>query len=221
VLVVVVLLLAAACSGGDAGSADRGTTTSGAPASNAPAKSARTTTTTEAPPPLASAARSDACPGFVGATTSLASTGATGPAVLVAATAGAQGCLDVVTLTFQSRGDGTPPGYVVQYHDQVKEPFMDGDPPRAIGVEGAATLLVTVSPAGSTDVALPGNPPTYTGNLLLRYGSHHHLQVVRKLPDGLDAKGQGTVNWVIGLDSVRPFRVDRAALPARVTIFIG
>jgi hypothetical protein len=57
---------------------------------------------------------------------------------------------------------------------------------------------------------------TYTGNLALDYGAHQHLQIVRELPDA-----QNTVVWVIGLDSLRPFRVDRAEDPKRVTVLIG
>ena len=68
------------------------------------------------------------------------------PAFLIDATAGAQGCLDVVTLTFQTRGDGTPPGYIVGYRDRTKEPFIDGDPPSEIDVPGNAHLVVNVAP---------------------------------------------------------------------------
>ncbi|HEY3672893.1 MAG TPA: hypothetical protein VGN51_18280 [Acidimicrobiia bacterium] len=125
-----------------------------------------------------------------------------------------------MTLTFQTRGDGTPPGYTVGYHDAEAEPFKDGD--TAIDVPGAALLLVTVSPAASTDLSVPDSPqPTYTGNLSLDYGAHNHLVIVRELPDGKDLAGQDTVRWVIGLDSLRPFRVDRADNPPRVTILIG
>lgn len=137
------------------------------------------------------------------------------------ATAGAQGCLDEVTLTFRSHGDGTPPGYTVGYRDPTKDPFQDGDPPQAIQLPGRAFLAVTVSPALSTDPTVAGNPSTYPGNLSLQYGDHHHLVIVRELPDGKTTAGEGTVNWVIGLDSVRPFRVDRAENPTRVMILIG
>jgi hypothetical protein len=139
--------------------------------------------------------------------------------LLVEATAGEQGCLDVVTLTFRATGDGTPPGYRVYYRDPAKEPFLDGDPPSPIEVPGTAFLAVTVQPAASVDASLPDSPPTYTGNLSLEYGDHHHLEIVRELPDGA-----GTVNWVIGLDGVRPFRVDRARGPdgtATVAVLIG
>ena len=94
---------------------------------------------------------SDLCPWFRGSTTSLTSTGPTAPAFLIDATAGAQGCLDVVTLTFQSRGDGTPPGYTVGYRDEEAEPFKDGD--EEIDVPGTAHLVVSVAPAASVEGA--------------------------------------------------------------------
>ncbi|HLM16323.1 MAG TPA: hypothetical protein VK549_00795, partial [Acidimicrobiia bacterium] len=127
---------------------------------------------------------------------------------------------DVVTLLFQTRGDGTPPGYTVGYHNAKTEPFKDGD--TEIDVPGTAHLLVSVAPAASTDTSVPDSPQqTYTGNLSLEYGDHHHMVIVRELPDGKDPAGQDTVNWVIGLDSLRPFRVDRADNPPRVMILIG
>jgi hypothetical protein len=204
VALVALALVLTACSGGgsDGGSSDA----SGA--------------TTTGPAPTTLAGASDTCPSFRGATTSLTSQGPTAPAFLVDATAAAQGCLDVVTLTFQTRGDGTPPGYTVGYHDAKAEPFKDGD--TEIDVPGSAHLLVSVAPAASVDTSVPDNPQqTYAGNLSLEYGDHHHLVIVRELPDGKDFAGQDTVNWVIGLDSVRPFRVDRAANPPRVTVLIG
>jgi len=194
-----------ACSGGSGDDASSSTTT---------------TAPTTAAPVTTVAGGSDSCPGFHGSTTSLTSSGPTAPAFLIDATAGAQGCLDVVTFTFQTRGDGTPPGYAVGYRDAKAEPFKDGD--TEIDVPGSAHLAVSVAPAASTDVSVPDNPQqTYTGNLSLEYGDHHHLVIVRELPDGKDPAGQDTVNWVIGLDSLRPFRVDRADNPPRVMILIG
>jgi hypothetical protein len=81
--------------------------------------------------------------------------------------------------------------------------------------------VVKIAPAFSLDPSLAGQPATYTGNLSLEYGDHHHLQIVRKLPDA-----QNTVVWVIGLDSVRPFRVDRSEDGrepgiVRVSVLIG
>jgi hypothetical protein len=202
-LVVVLALALAACSGGSGGSDD---------ASRATTTSAPTTTV---------AGVSDLCPWFHGATTQLSSTGPTAPGFLTDATAGAQGCLDVVTFTLQTRGDGTPPGYSVGYRNVEIDPFLDGDPPSRIDVPGNAFLAVTITPALSSDPTVEGNPSTYLGNLALQYGDHHHLEIVRELPDGKTADGQDTVNWVIGLDGQRPFRVDRAANPPRVMVLIG
>jgi hypothetical protein len=202
-LVVVLALVLAACSGGSGGSDD-----------------ASRATTTSTPPPTVPGA-SDQCAGFRGATTQINSIGPTAPGFLTDATAGAQGCLDVVTFTFQTRGDGTPPGYSIGYRNVEIDPFTDGDPPSPIDVPGNAFLEVTIWPALSSDPSVDGNPPTYLGNLSLQYGDHHHLEIVRELPDGKTADGQDTVHWVIGLDATRPFRVDRAANPPRVMILIG
>lgn len=202
-LVVVLALVLAACSGGSGGSDD-----------------ATRATTTSAPSPTLTGA-SDLCPWFRGATTQLTSTGPTAPGFLTDATAGAQGCLDVVTFTFQTRGDGTPPGYTVGYRNVQIDPFKDGDPPSPIDVPGSAFLEVTVSPGLSSDPSVEGNPPTYLGNLSLQYGDQHHLEIVRELPDFKTPDGQDAVHWVIGLDEQRPFRVDRAANPPRVMILIG
>jgi hypothetical protein len=180
-------------------------------------QASRATTTTAAPTTVPGA--SDTCPGFRGATTELESTDPVAPGLLVDADAGERGCLDFVTLTFRATGDGTPPGYRVYYRDPAQEPFVDGDPPSPIEVPGNAFLAIMVKPAASVDISVEDHPPTYTGNLSLAYGDHHHLDVVRELPDG-----DGTVNWVVGLDGVRPFRVDRARGPdgtATVTVLIG
>jgi hypothetical protein len=109
----------------------------------------------------------------------------------------------------------------VGYQDPAKDPFLDGDPPAPISLPGDAFLVVKIAPALSIDPFAEGQPATYTGNLALDYGDHHHLQIVRQLPDA-----QNTVVWVIGLDSVRPFRVDRSQDPTvrgvvRVSVLIG
>ena len=133
--------------------------------------------------------------------------------LLTDASAGAAGCLDVVTFTFQSLGERHPPGYVVEYKDP---PFSDGDPPREVTVDGDAFLSVAISPAASVDITKEDTPRTYFGNLFLQYGDHHHFVVVRKFDDVL-----GTVQWVIALDEKRPFLVDSAANPTRISVYIG
>jgi hypothetical protein len=195
------VLALAACSGGGGGD---------------DASSASTTVATSVPvttPPVATAPTST-CPGFVGSTTVLKSVGPTAPASLIDAQAGAAGCLDQVTFTFN--GAGIPPGYTVGYENPDEHPFLDGDPPEPISLPGAAFLVVRITPALSFDPFAADMARTYTGNLSLEYGAHQHLQIVRELPDATN-----TVVWVIGLDSVRQFRVDRAEDPRRVTVLIG
>lgn len=178
-----------ACTGGDSPSATPPTTAAVGDAAGAP------------------------CSPFQGSTTRLESVGERPLGLLTGAHAGAAGCLDQVTFTFDSTGGGTPPGYVVEY---VEPPFSDGDPPRAVGLDGEAFLSVIISPASSFDVTKEDRPRTYFGNLLLQYGEHHHLVLVRKFDDHL-----GSVRWVIALDERRPFRVDSAADPPRITVYIG
>jgi hypothetical protein len=185
------------------------------------ADDAASSTTTSAAPTAAPAPAPATCPAFAGSATVLQSVGPTQPASLTDAQAGADGCLDRVTFTLRSFGDGTPPGYTVGYQDPAKDPFLDGDPPAPISLPGDAFLVVKIAPALSIDPFAEGQPATYTGNLALDYGDHHHLQIVRQLPDA-----QNTVVWVIGLDSVRPFRVDRSQDPTvrgvvRVSVLIG
>jgi len=154
------------------------------------------------------------CLGFRGVTTKLASHGAVAPGFLSDAQAEQVDCLDRITFFFDTTA-AVPPGYVVQYQDVTKAPIQGCDGP--ITVPGNAFLMVTLEPAASSNPFLPeGERDTYKGNLRLSYGPMHHLEAVQKLCDG-----DGTVNWVIGLDSVRPFVVDRAVEPVRVSVLIG
>jgi hypothetical protein len=101
----------------------------------------------------------------------------------------------------------------VEYADP---PFTEGDPPVDVPLDGEAFLSVTFVPATSYDFTQADVPRTYRGNLLLQYGDHHHLVLVRKFADGL-----GNVHWVIALDGKRPFAVDSASDPTRITVYIG
>jgi hypothetical protein len=172
---------------------------------------APTTTIAAVAPP----AVDPACPPFRGTTAPLSSTGDRPPALLVDATAEAVGCLDRVTFEFASLGDGTPPGYTVAYRDLEADPVLneEGNP---IPVPGDAVLVVTITPAASVDPRVEDLPPTYLGNLRLSYGENHHLEAVQKLPDV-----PGAVQWAIGLDGPRPFLVDSATGPTRVSVYIG
>ncbi|MFN8025802.1 MAG: hypothetical protein U0W40_05400 [Acidimicrobiia bacterium] len=193
VLALTLAALATACSSGGGDGSATGTTTPGA----------STTVAGQA-----------GCVPFHGVTTQLTSTGKTAPGFLTDATAEAVDCLDKVTFVFDSKGD-VPPGYDVHYQDVTKQPLQDCG--QDVTMPGEAFLIVVLKPAASSNPFAPeGEQDTYKGNLRLSYGATHHLQIVEKTCDG-----DGTVNWVIGLDSVRPFVVDRAVDPIRVSVVIG
>ena len=204
-LVVCVLLLAlTACSGGSSPSAR--------PSSATPSSTAAPVASSA---PNAGGPADTGCLPFHGASTRSQTSGPRPVGFLTDATAGAAGCLDEVTFFFESPSNpsGTPPGYTVEYRNP---PFSDGDPPRPVSPDGNAFLAVDIYPASSVDVSTPDHRRTYFGNLLLQYGEHHHLVLVRKFDDAL-----GTVRWVIALDGKRPFLVDSAADPTRITVYIG
>jgi hypothetical protein len=184
--------------------------------SAAPSPSASTAAAASTAPASQAAAP---CDPFRGGVVARTSSGPVAPGQLVDAVAGAAGCLDRVEFTFRSLGDNTvagqglPPGYQVEYTDT--DHFMDGQV--AIVLPGNAFLTVTMKPASSFDTTDPTKPrPTYLGNASLRWTQFHHLEVVRRLQDGPDS-----VQWVIGLDGKRPFLVDAARDPTRITIWIG
>jgi hypothetical protein len=133
--------------------------------------------------------------------------------LLTDAVAVAEPCWDKITFTFLPTGDDMPPGYQVEYR---KPPFVEGPSDSPVETLGDAFLFVTFTPASQTDARDPGRPKQmYLGNLRLRLDGMHHTQIVRKLIDG-----DGTVMWVIGLDQKRPFTVDAANQPPRVSIYI-
>ena len=127
----------------------------------------------------------------------------------------AEPCWDKIVFTFEATGDDMPPGYDIEY---CKPPFTDG-PEGQFNVEtlGDAFLCLTMKPAASYDTRVPGRPPqTYLGNLRLALDDMAHTEIVRHRMDG-----DGTVIWLIGLDTKRPFTVDGANNPPRVTVYIA
>ena len=135
--------------------------------------------------------------------------------LLTDAYAVAEPCWDKIVFTFEPTGADMPPGYSVGYR---KGPFTEG-PEGQFTVEtlGDAFLFVTFTPAAATDGTDPNRPlQTYKGNLRLLLKDMHHTEIVRKLIDG-----DGTVMWLIGLDEKRPFTVDGANQPPRVSIYIA
>jgi len=155
------------------------------------------------------------CTQFHGTGGPLQSFGDRPPALLVGANVTQVGCLDRVTFDFDSLGDGTPPGYTVSYRDLGRDPLLNAAG-GVIELPSNVGLIVALKPVATVDTRLPDAPPTYLGPLRLSYGETHHIQVVYKLEDTPD-----TVTWVIGLDSIRPFVVDSAMQPTRVSVYIG
>ena len=133
-LAVVVACLTGACSSGSGESSSAPTSTTAALAGAAP---------------VASVAPDPTCPTFRGATQLLSSTGERAASLLVDAEAQSVGCLDRVTFTFATMGNGLPPGYSVAYQDVEADPLLDGTD-RITPPPGAAFLVVTMSPASSS-----------------------------------------------------------------------
>jgi hypothetical protein len=135
--------------------------------------------------------------------------------LLTDAYAVAEPCWDKIVFTFQATGDDMPPGYEIEYR---KPPFTEGANGQfPVETLGEAFLFITMSPASETDARDPGRPKQmYKGNLRLLLRDMHHTEIVRKLIDG-----DGTVMWLIGLDQKRPFTVDAANNPPRVTVYIA
>lgn len=135
--------------------------------------------------------------------------------LLTDAYAVAEPCWDKIVFTFEPTGADMPPGYEVGYR---KGPFTEG-PEGQYNVEtlGDAFLFITFTPAASVDNQVEGRPvQTYKGNLRLLLKDMHHTEIVRKLIDG-----DGTVMWLVGLDTKRPFTVDAANQPPRVSVYIA
>jgi len=127
----------------------------------------------------------------------------------------AEPCWDKLVFTFESSGADMPPGYDIGYE---KGPFTEGDAGQfPVETLGTAFLYVTFSPAASVKEGPGGRPlQTYPGNLRLTLRDMHHTEIVRKIIDG-----DGTVMWLIGLDVKRPFTVDAANSPPRVSVYIA
>jgi hypothetical protein len=131
------------------------------------------------------------------------------------ARATAEPCWDKIEFSFQPTGDDMPPGYEIEY---CEPPFTEGDHGQyTVETLGEAFLCVTFTPASSFEPSESGRgAQTYRGNLRLRLDGMHHTEIVRKKIDGL-----GTVMWLIGLDTRRPFTVDAVNHPPRVILYIA
>lgn len=134
-------------------------------------------------------------------------------------------CYDKITFLFDP-GDGPdlPPGYTVEYR---KAPFgYEGVANSTAGFKDAkAVLAVEIQPASTTDARNPARPvETYKGNLRLQLTDMRHTVIVEWLSKIVDLTPEDhtddKVVWLIGLDSKRPFTVDAANQPPRVSVLV-
>jgi hypothetical protein len=115
-------------------------------------------------------------------------------------------CVDQVTFEFRSDGRPLPPGYSLAYE---KGPFRDFTSGDEFEPAGEAYLVLRFAKTAVFAPGLPGAPPvpTYTGRESIAPSGMNHLQEAR-IVQGSD----GRIQWVIGLDSKRPFNVDGSSL---------
>lgn len=116
-------------------------------------------------------------------------------------------CVDQVTFEFRSDGRPLPPGYSVEYE---KGPFVDFTSGDEFEPAGDAYLVLRFPKTAVFAPGLPGAPPepTYSGRESIAPSGMNHLQEAR-IVQGSD----GQIQWVIGLDSKRPFNIDASTLP--------
>lgn len=133
-------------------------------------------------------------------------------------------CYDKVTFLFDP-GDfkDLPPGYVVEYR---KPPFVEGINTTTEGFKDAkAYLYIEFQPTATVDRRFAGSGrTTYRGNQRLALEGMRHTVIVEWLKDVEDATPEDVTDdkviWVIGLDEKRPFTVDSANQPPRVSVIV-
>ncbi|MGH9025429.1 MAG: AMIN-like domain-containing (lipo)protein [Acidimicrobiia bacterium] len=139
-------------------------------------------------------------------------------ALLTAVDITEEGCLDVIRFEFEGPGVGAglPPGYLVEYR---LGPFTvgEGEEAEELDVSGSAFLVVTLeSSARSIEGETSGQMLTYAGPTNFVPGGLNQLQEMALFVDAPDQ-----MQWLIGLKGERPFLVDAAAGPPRITIKIA
>lgn len=113
-----------------------------------------------------------------------------------------------VRVVFDLTGDGQPL-YIVGYQDP---PFMEVSDDE-VEVDGNAFIYVNISPALTHDIDT--FEPTYTGDEELRPGFDPIVEIQ------FIGDFEAVMEWVIGLDSERPFTVEILQDPLRLVIDIA
>jgi hypothetical protein len=120
-------------------------------------------------------------------------------------------CSDEVVFEFRSSGGQLPPGYEIGYESG---PFRDFTSGAEFDPAGEAYLVIRFRRTGTAEVvAGPEGEPDFNetfdlGRESIAPSDMNHLQEAR-IVEGPER----TVQWVIGVDSERPFTVDASALP--------
>jgi hypothetical protein len=113
-------------------------------------------------------------------------------------------CVDHVVFDFVTNGPGLP-GYTITY---ANPPFTSDGSGAPVDVPGKAFVSVRIEPGYGYDYV--NGKPTYTGSKSIRVADGNHVQSIVETGDF-----EGVLNWVIGLDSKRPFSVEATATPRR------
>jgi hypothetical protein len=162
---------------------------------------ARTTTSTTSTSTTTSTTSSSTTTAFAGSTspTSIASH-ASATALLTA--------VDVSpgVVTFAFRSDA--PGIDAEY---VEPPITEDASGRTVDVKGSAFLSIRMEPASGVDLSSGDPQETYAGPAQLE-GTGPIVEVRRT------GDFEANLTWVIGLDSMRPYRVEVADSMVRVYV---
>ena len=145
-----------------------------------------------------------------GATFKRESTVGSDSSLITAAEVSDTGCSDRIEFRFQSLGADLPPKYVVEY---APGPFRDVNQLYEVDVAGESDLVIRFDQVGATDLE---GELVFTSRESIQPGNLHHLAELRMV-----VAPEGSVMFVAGLDSERPFSVDGAASPPRVIVTIG
>jgi hypothetical protein len=134
-------------------------------------------------------------------------------------------CYDKITFLFdKADGPDMPPGYLVEYR---KPPFIEGINTTSEGFDPAkAYLYVELQPTATVDRRFSGSGRrTYHGNLRLQLDEQIRHTVIVEWVDQLEDvtpedPTDDKIVWIIGLDEKRPFTVDSANQPPRVSVLV-
>jgi hypothetical protein len=147
---------------------------------------------------------------FSGATFKRESSTGSDASLITSAEVSDAGCTDRIEFDFQSLAADLPPKYVVEY---AAGPFHDVNQLYEVDVAGESDLVIRFDGVGATD--LEGNL-VFESRESIQPGNLHHLAELRWV-----VGPEGSVMFVAGLDTERPFSVDGAASPPRVIVTIG